>query len=93
MAGVRLVVQFTAKSPEEAEQRIKALAERSKTVQTEPGCRQFEVFRSALRPDVYALLEHWESDEALAQHYVTMGGRPQHQPGSTHERYEYQPSD
>jgi quinol monooxygenase YgiN len=90
MAGVRLVIQFTAESPEEAEQRVQALAERCKKVQEEPGCIQFEAFRSELRPNVYALLEHWESDAALDQHLAAMGGRPQQAPGTTRERYQYQ---
>jgi quinol monooxygenase YgiN len=58
MSGVRLVIQFTAENAQEAEQRVQALADRCKNVQKEPGCHQFEVFRSALRPTVYALLEH-----------------------------------
>ncbi len=91
MAGVRLVIQFTAESPEDAEQRVQALAERCKSVAEEPGCDQFEVFRSALRPTVYALLEHWASEAALEQHWATMGGRPAAQAhGTTRERYEFQ---
>ena len=92
MAGVRLLIQFTAENEKEADERVQALAERSKQAQTEPGCHQFEVFRSALRPNVYALLEHWESDEALAQHTAAMGGPRPQAPGTIRERYQHQAS-
>src|SRR5438067_11235194 len=48
MAGVRLIVQFTADSREIADQAVAAAVERCKKAQQEPGCLQFEVFRSAL---------------------------------------------
>jgi quinol monooxygenase YgiN len=76
MAGVRLVIQFTADSKEIADQAIEAAVERCKKAQQEPGCLQFEVFRSALRPEHYVLLEHWESPEALAVHASAMGSSP-----------------
>lgn len=76
MAGVRLVIQFTADSPELADEAIKGAIERCKTSSQEPGCLQFEVFRSALRPEHYALLEHWESPEALAVHAGLMAKNP-----------------
>ena len=90
MAGVRLVIQFTAESDAEAEQRVKETAERCLQVQKEPGCVQFEVFRSAVRPNVYALLEHWESDAALETHLSHMPARPGPRPGVTRERYDHQ---
>lgn len=93
MPGVRLVIQFTAQSAEEAEQRVQTLAERCRRVVEEPGCHQFEVFRSALRPTAYALLEHWASDDALDQHLAAMGSRPPQAPGTTRERYPYQTMD
>ena len=52
MAAVRVVVQFTADSPETADKAIAEAAERCKRAQKEPGCVQFEVFRSALDPRV-----------------------------------------
>lgn len=93
MAGVRLLLQFTAETAADAEQRVATMVERCRQVQAEPGCQQFEVFRSAVRPNVYALLEHWESDEALAAHTAAMGGRPPATAGRTREAYEYQTSD
>jgi quinol monooxygenase YgiN len=68
MAGVRLIIQFTAENAAEADKLVQEMAERCRKVQSEPGCLQFEVFRSALRPETYALLEHWASEEALEEH-------------------------
>jgi len=93
MSGVRLVIQFTAANEAEADQRVAELAERCKHAQTEKGCHQFEVFRSALRPNVYTLLEHWESQADLDAHMAAMGGRRPTAPGTIRERYEHQLSD
>jgi len=90
MAGVRLVIQFTADTQEIADKAIEASVERCKRAQQEPGCLQFEVFRSALRPEHYVLLEHWESPEALAVHAAAMSGNPpQPRPGITRVREDY----
>jgi quinol monooxygenase YgiN len=76
MAGVRLLIQFTAESSEIADSAIEAAVERCKRASQEPGCLQFEVFRSALRPEHYVLLEHWETPEALAVHAAGMSTNP-----------------
>jgi len=90
MAGVRLIIQFTAETAEIADKAIAAAAERCKRVQQEPGCLQFEVFRSALQPEHYVLLEHWESPEALAVHAQGMATNPpQPTPGVTRVREDY----
>ncbi len=57
MSRVRLIVQCTADSAEIADEAITEAVERCKRVQQEPGCLQFEVFRSALRSEHYVLLE------------------------------------
>ena len=94
MSGVRLVIQFTADSTETADKAIEAAVERCKKSQQEPGCLQFEVFRSALRPEAYALLEHWESKEALAEHAKGMATNPPPRPNPAIKRvredYDYQ---
>ena len=91
MAGVRLIVQFTAESAELADRAIAEAAERCKRVQQEPGCLQFEVFRSALDPKRYALLEHWETPEALAVHAQGMAANPPPRlPGITRVREDYE---
>ena len=93
MAGVRLLIQFTADTAEIAEKAVGEAAERCKKAQQEPGCLQFEVFRSALAPERYVLLEHWESKEALAVHASGMAANPPRpNPGikRVREDYEYQ---
>jgi quinol monooxygenase YgiN len=91
MSGVRLVIQFTADSVEAADHAIEATVERCRRAQQEPGCVQFEVFRSALRPEHYVLLDHWESPEALAVHAQAMAANPpQAQPGITRVREDYE---
>jgi quinol monooxygenase YgiN len=91
MAGVRLIIQFTADTPEIADTAIEAAVERCKQAQQEPGCVQFEVFRSALRPERWALLEHWESPEALAVHASLMQTNPPPpRPGVRRVREDYE---
>jgi quinol monooxygenase YgiN len=51
MAGVRLVIHFTADNTDIADKAIEAAVERCRKAQQEPGCLQFEVFRSALAPE------------------------------------------
>ncbi|HLY66942.1 MAG TPA: antibiotic biosynthesis monooxygenase [Chloroflexota bacterium] len=92
MAGVRLIIQFTAENAAEAEKQVAGMAERCKKAQQEPGCLQFEVFRSALEAQKYALLEHWASEEALETHRQNMPpGNPQASNITrTREHYEQQ---
>jgi quinol monooxygenase YgiN len=92
MPGVRLIVQFEADTKETADAALAELAERCKRVQKEPGCIQFEGFRSLLRPEAYVLLEHWASKEDLAVHAQTMVGNPPPRASNikrTREDYEY----
>lgn len=70
MAKVRLIVQFTCSSVEQADEHLAGMIERCKASAQEPGCLQFEVFQSALRPQHLGLLELWESAEALEAHRV-----------------------
>jgi quinol monooxygenase YgiN len=91
MSGVRLIIQFNADTAELADKAIQEAAERCKRVQQEPGCLQFEVFRSALQPEHYVLLEHWESKEALTVHAQGMAARPPRpNPGITRVREDYE---
>ncbi|HLZ31658.1 MAG TPA: antibiotic biosynthesis monooxygenase [Chloroflexota bacterium] len=90
MAGVRLVVSFTADSAAIADMAIDALVERCKKARQEPGCLQFEVFRSALAPERYVLLEHWESKDALAVHAsLNAANPPRPNPGIRRVREDY----
>lgn len=78
MAGVRLIIQFTAENAGQADEELERLKDRCLKAQQEPGCIQFEAFQSALHPERYALLEHWASEEALEEHRKggTGGGNP-----------------
>jgi quinol monooxygenase YgiN len=91
MAGVRLIIQFTAETSEIADKAIASAVERCKRAAQEPGCQQFEVFRSALRPEHYVLLELWDSPESLAVHAAGMRANPpQPTPGITRVREDYE---
>ena len=39
--------------------------------QTHEGCLGYDVFESGTRPDVFAIIETWESQEALDKHEAT----------------------
>ena len=39
--------------------------------QTHEGCIAYDVFESATRPDVFCIVETWESQEALDKHSAT----------------------
>ena len=68
MAGVRLVIHFACDSLELAEAQVARMAEHCGRSRQEPGCLQFDVFRSVLQPEHYVVLEHWDSEEALDVH-------------------------
>ncbi len=91
MTAVRVVVQFTADSAATADQQVQNLAERSKGVQQEPGCLQFEVFRSQTNPQKWSLIELWESQQVLDDRNKSRGGPPPVPPGITRtiEHYEH----
>lgn len=56
--AVRLIVTFTAR-PGTGDEFIRAWADRLPEVHAEPGCEQYELFRSTDRPDTVVLLERW----------------------------------
>jgi quinol monooxygenase YgiN len=65
--AIRLVITLSA-APGKGAQFAEAFRGRCAEVMTEPGCLQFEVFRSALDPDKLVLLELWEDEAALEAH-------------------------
>jgi quinol monooxygenase YgiN len=94
MSGVRLVIQYTADTAEIADKAVAEAAVRCKRAQSEPGCLQFEVFRSALQPEHYVVLERWESKEALADHAQRNAGNPRRSnPGLRRVREDYEYSE
>ena len=54
-----------------------AARERMAAVQQEPGCLQFEIFRSLGRPEVFALQERWVDEAAWVKHEEVWHGKPQ----------------
>jgi quinol monooxygenase YgiN len=73
--SVRLVVTITAASGKGGEL-AQAFKGRCAEVIKEPGCEQFEVFRSALDPDKLVLLERWADQAALDVHAKVNQTRP-----------------
>jgi quinol monooxygenase YgiN len=91
--SIRLVITFTA-SPGRGAELAEALAGRCREVAEEPGCLEFEAFRSALDPDKLTLLELWEDEAALAAHAKMNATRTPFPPGliagaAGREDYEY----
>jgi quinol monooxygenase YgiN len=90
MAGVRLVVSFTADSVSLADEAVARMVERCRNASQEPGCQQFEVFRSALDPSKFVLLELWESQDALDVHAQRNAANPPPaRPGIVNTREDY----
>jgi len=65
--AVRLVITMTA-APGKGADLAAAMRARCVEVVKEPGCEQFEVFRSAVDPDKLVLLELWQDQAALDTH-------------------------
>ena len=91
--AVRLVVTITA-APGKGGELAQAYKARCEECMSEPGCEQFEVFRSVLNPDELTLLERWSDPAALDAHAklnATLPAmRPELRAGSgEREDYEY----
>lgn len=72
---VRLVVTITA-APGKGAELAQAMKARCEECLKEPGCEQFEIFRSALDPDKLVLLELWRDQAALDAHAKLNATRP-----------------
>jgi quinol monooxygenase YgiN len=72
---VRLVVTFNA-VPGKGAELAEAMKARCTVSAKDAGCRQFEVFRSALDPDKFTLLELWDDQAALDAHAKLQAARP-----------------
>ena len=89
--AIRLVVTITA-APGKGAELAKAYGPRCEEVMKEPGCEQFEVFRSVSNPDKLALLERWKDQAALDAHAQVNTTRPPLRPElrvGTGEREDY----
>lgn len=97
MSGVRVIVNITMDSPATVDAAMEQRIERCKRVEaTEEGCLQYEIYRSAVRPEKIVLLEHWSSYEIYDKHWtgqVAREGLPQPRPGSRSvaEFYRHEP--
>jgi quinol monooxygenase YgiN len=90
---VRLVVTLHAE-PGQGAALAEAFEARCSEVMQEPGCEQFEVFRSVLDPDKLTLLELWRDQAALDAHAKVNATRAPlpsglRAPGGSREDYEY----
>lgn len=73
--AVRLVVSITA-APGKGAEFARAFTPRCELSRTDRGCQQFELFQSVENPHKFALLELWDSPEALADHAKLQASRP-----------------
>lgn len=89
---IRLIVTITA-APGKGATLAQAYSTRAAECSQEPGCEQFEVFRSLANPDTFVLLERWADEAALQAHARLNAARPPVLPelrvGSEREDYEY----
>jgi len=67
MSQINVLALFRAKTQhrDELKQRLSALAE---AVHAEPGCLIYSLQQGTDDPDVFAYVEKWDSEEALAAH-------------------------
>ena len=73
--AVRLVVTIHA-APRKGAEFAKAFEPRCELSRKDPGCQQFELFQCVSDPDRFALLELWDSQEALDNHAKLQAARP-----------------
>lgn len=74
--SLRLVITFTALPGKGADFAEAFRVRAEQVVAEEAGCLQYEVFRSAHDPDKVVLLEQWESQAALDEHFKVSQTRP-----------------
>ena len=91
--AVRLVISINA-APGKGAEFAQAFKPRCEQSRQDRGCQQFELFQSVSDPDKFALLELWESPEALAEHAKLQAARPPfpeglRQGGGEREDYTY----
>lgn len=72
---VRLVINMTAKEGM-TDAYANAWAPHGAEVRTEPGCLQYDLFRSTRIPENVALLELWESKDAFDTHWALERTKP-----------------
>jgi quinol monooxygenase YgiN len=78
--AIRVIVTMTA-APGRGEALARFYEARCAEVRREPGCEQYEVFRSAADPERLVLLERWSHQAALDEHARAMARRSPPPPG------------
>ena len=91
--AIRLIVTINA-APGKGSELAQAYRDRCAEMMQEPGCEQFEVFKSVVNPDKLALLDRWTDQAALDVHAELNRTRPPLLPElrvgeSEREDYEY----
>src|SRR5580698_7552137 len=92
--ALRLIITLNA-APGKGAEFAEAFRTRCEEVMQEPGCEQFEVFRSVLDPDKLVLHELWTDQAALDAHAKVNATRApfpaglRSGTGATREDYEY----
>lgn len=69
LAGIRVIITVEHASPESAMQMMQDWSSLCDAVRQEPGCQQFELYRSATDPCRVALLEAWDTNEHYDAHH------------------------
>lgn len=65
---IRVVATFAVKEGQEEAFLAAARETLVKPTQDEPGCVEYDLWQDAGDPTRFAMLEEWESEEALAAH-------------------------
>jgi quinol monooxygenase YgiN len=90
--AVRVIVTQIAKAGK-GEDMARAWSPRLPEVWSEPGCEQYEIFRSTTRPDVVVLMERWSTEADFDTHKKLNSTRgrvaPELRASVTRERYGY----
>ncbi len=73
--AIRLIVTITA-APGKGSELAQLYKARCADVMKEPGCEQFEVFQSVVKPDTLTILERWSDQAALDVHAKVNATRP-----------------
>ena len=65
--SVRLIITFTAR-PEKQAEFANLLQQVKHTLPTVPGCYAVNVFNGVADPNVFTLVEHWDSEASHRRH-------------------------
>jgi quinol monooxygenase YgiN len=73
--STRVVVPMQA-LPGKSDEFARLFNETAAQVRKEPGCEQYELFRSTTSPDGFVLLERWRDRAALDTHIALIKASP-----------------